>query len=568
MATRYEKIINASGDFISLINRDYRYEFVNESYCREIGIPVENIMGKTVAEVWGEEKFASRLKPLLDKCFAGMEPQDIDRFRFGEGYRYIHVSYYPYREDNIITHVMIYSHDISAIKELESRLIDFEFKDSTTGLFNRKSFDIVLDMELEKARRAQPGALRAILFVNLRDFTQINARHGCEVGDLILESTGIRIKEALRASDYVFRFEGKELAIILTTMKRGTDLAIVAGNIRASTAFPYHHKGTEIQVGCNIGASIYPVDGDGKADLVAFAMSAMNEAKERDEPFVMFNKELHRESLRKARMRSDIRKALVEEQFDIHFQPIVDAAGGILGAEALIRWKHPELGSVPPCDFMPLAEETGETIMIGRWVLFRVCKFMKRVAALLGGRFISVNLSSREFGGDGLVEYLEGVLKTEGVDPRSLKLEITETRSMADIEDAVDRIHRLAGIGIDVYVDDFGAGYSSLSCIKRLPVKIIKIDRCFTENIAEDEDDRRFIAGMIGMIGSKGKTVLVSGVSDRKQYETLRALGVDRMQGFFFSLPMGADAFEDLLVMGGTLPLAAIDPRSAALRER
>ncbi len=562
MPDRFERIINASGDFISLVNRDYRYEFVNETYCREAGLSMDRILGKTVAEVWGADRFETRLKGLLDRCFAGEEAHDIDRFRFGDRNRYIHVSYYPYRDGDIVTHVMIYSHDITAIRELESKLIDFEFKDATTGLFNRKSFDIVLDMELETARRSQPAALRAVLFVNLRDFSEINARHGHEVGDLILESTGIRVKDALRASDYVFRFEGKELAIILTTMKRGTDLAIVAENIRAAIALPYRHGGADLQVSCNIGASVFPIDGQERVQLVGFAASAMNEAKERDEPFVIFNRELHRESLRKARMRSDVRKALVAEQFDIRYLPVVDVNGAVVGGEALLRWKHPELGPIAPSDFVPVAEETGDAVMIGRWVLFRVCRFLKEAADCLRGRFVSVNLSAREFRGDGLVEYIEGALASEGVDARSLRLEIAETASVADIDEAVGKISRLANAGVESSIDDFGAGSSSLSALGRLPVGVVKIDRSFAWRIAEDERERAFLAAMIRMIRSRGKQSLVSGVADIRQYQILRGLEVDFLQGFYFSEPLDAAAFRELLESGEGLPRPGDLPRS------
>ncbi|HOX14063.1 MAG TPA: EAL domain-containing protein [Spirochaetales bacterium] len=556
MSTVHEKILNASRDFITLVSSEYVYEFVNESYCREIGLDRQAILGRTVAEVWGKRKFETRIKRHLDECFGGAESHDIDRFKFGDEEKYVHVAYYPFREGTRVTHVMVDTHDISALKDLQTRIINFEYKDSTTGLFNRRSFDIVLDMELEKARRSQTDKVRAILFVNLRNFTQINARYGYEVGDLLLEATGMRIREALRASDYVFRFEGKDLAIILTTMKRSTDLSIVADNIRGKAFYPYTHQGAVINIGCNIGASVFPDDGDDKKSLVKFALSAMEEAQTRNEPLIIFNQELHRAALRKAKLRSDLRTALVAEQFETHFQPIVDAAGSLIGAEALIRWSHPEMGNIPPMEFIPLAEESGDTIMIGRWVLFQVCKHIKRWSGLLGDRYISVNLSAKEFAGEGLVEYIDRVLRSEGVPPAQLKLEITETQSMMDIEDAIGKIRRLKDIGVDVYIDDFGAGYSSLAYLKRLPAGVIKIDKCFVDNVAEDEEERAFLAGMIGMIVSKDKRIVVEGVATREQRDILAGLGVERMQGYYFSKALPAPDFEVLLGRREPLPVS------------
>jgi diguanylate cyclase (GGDEF)-like protein/PAS domain S-box-containing protein len=557
MSTVYEKILNASRDFITLVSRDYVYEYVNESYCREIGLDSSSIMGRTVADVWGKAKFENKIKRHLDECFTGLESHDIDRFLFGQEEKYAQVSYYPYREGDEVTHAMVYTHDISALKDLQTRIINFEYKDSTTGLFNRRSFDIVLDMELEKARRSAADKIRAILFVNLRNFTQINARYGYEVGDLLLEATGMRIKDALRSSDYVFRFEGNDLAVILTTMKHSTDLSIVAENIRGKAFYPYTHQGAVINIGCNIGASVFPEDGNDKESLVRFAMSAMEEAQSKDEPLIIFNKELHRASLRKAKLRSDMRTALVAEQFEAHFQPVVNTAGIMVGAEALIRWNHPEMGNIPPMDFIPLAEESGDTIMIGRWMLYQVCKCIKKWGTIIGDRYISVNLSAKEFAGDGLVEYITRVLESEDVSPEHLKLEITETQSMSDIQDAIDKIHRLAAIGIEVLIDDFGAGYSSLAYIKQLPARVIKIDKCFVDSIAENEEDRAFLAGMIGMIISKGKEIIVEGVSSKGQRDILLGLGVERLQGFYFSKPVPAKTFEKLLRRKAPLPVEA-----------
>jgi len=551
---QYEKIIQASRDFITLIGTDYRYEFVNESYARALGVDAMELLGKTVGEVWGEAKFKERIKARIDQCFQGKESHDIDQFRFGKTFKYIHVSYYPFREGDTVTHVMVFSHDVSIVKKLESKLLDFEFKDPTTGLFNRRSFDIVLDMELEKARRAGADRTRAVLFIKLRSISHINATFGYELGNLLLESTAIRIKEALRASDYVFRFDGKEFAVILTTIKRGADIPIVVENIRSKTDFPYSYKGTVINIACNIGASVYPVDGDDRETIVSRAIAALNEARDRNESLVMFNKALHERGQYVARLRSDIHTAFVQKQFAAHFQPIVDTAGNIVGAEALIRWQHPELGNIPPDVFIPIAEESGNIAMIGKWVLFQVCRDIKLMGAELGSRYISVNLSSKEFGSASLVQDISEIIASEKIPPASLKLEITESQSMEDIEAVIEKIRRLAELGVDVLIDDFGTGYSSLAYIKRLPAKTIKIDKSFVDRIADSEEDRAFIRGVMAMIESKQKNVLVEGVADEKQYRLLRDMGARYMQGYYFSKPCTAADFHELLRRGEPLP--------------
>lgn len=556
-STRYEKIVQASRDFITLVDREGRYEFVNDSYAEALGVKASDMLGKTVAEVWGSEAYEQRIRPRLESCFAGQETHDVDRFRFGKHERHIHVSYYPYSEGGQVTHAMIFSHDVSILKKLEAKLLDFEFKDPTTGLFNRRSFDIVLDMELEKARRASSDSTRAVLFIKLRSMDHINAAFGYELGNLLLESTALRIKEALRASDYVFRFDGKEFAVILTTLKRGSDIPTVVANIRNKTEFPYSHKGTVLNIACNMGAAVYPDDGSDKEELVGKAMAALNEARDRNEPIVMFNKTLYERGLYVAKLRSDMRTAFIEKQFSVRFQPIVDRDGLLVGAEALIRWQHPILGNVPPDVFIPIAEQSGNVAMIGKWILFQVCREIRRLSPSLGDRYISVNLSGKEFSNPALIDDLRSIIASEGIAPSSLRLEITESQSMEDIEAVISKIHGLSSIGIDVMVDDFGTGYSSLAYLNRLPVRTIKIDKSFVDGISTSAEDLEFIRGVILMIESKRKSSLVEGVTDARQFELLRGAGVNYLQGYYFSKPVDCDEFQRLLEAGGRLPASA-----------
>lgn len=556
-ACQFEKIVQASHDFITLIDRDYRYAFVNDSYARELGLPAIDIVGKTVGEIWGDEKFRRRIKPRIDQCFRGDESHDVDKFTFGSDSKYIHVSYYPYGDDGETSHVMVFSHDISIVKKLESKLLDFEFKDPTTGLFNRRSFDIVLDMELEKARRSGAHGVRAVLFIKLRSISHINAAFGYELGNLLLESTALRIKDALRASDYVFRFDGKEFAVILTTIKRGADIPIVADNVRGKTNFPYSYGGTVINVSCNIGAAVYPSDGDAREVIVSRAMAAMNEAHERDEPLVMFNKELFERGRYVSKLRADFHAAFIERQFTTWFQPIVDAGGMIVGAEALIRWHHPTLGNVPPSVFIPIAEESGNIAMIGKWVLFQVCRDIRRFGDALGERYISVNLTTAEFSRPTLVDEIRELLETERIQPASLKLEITESQSMKNVDQVIRKIQDLSDIGVDVLIDDFGTGYSSLAYLKRLPAKTIKVDKAFVDHIAESDEELEFIRGVMTMIESKKKNVLVEGVTSLDQYKLLRGLGAAYLQGYYFSEPRSGDDFLALLKAEKPLPVSA-----------
>ncbi len=550
---RFEQIINTSHDFITLISRDYRYDFVNESYAQQLGLEVEAILGKKVSEIWGEDKFTDKIRQRIDSCFNGEESHDIDQFHFGESFKHIHVSYYPYYEDGSITHVMVFSHDVSEIKKLEAKLLDFEFRDPTTGLFNRKSFRIVLDMELEKARRAQHDKARAILFINIRNLSQINSSFGYAFGDILLESTALRIKEALRASDYVFRFEGKEFVVLLSTMRKGEDIPIIAQNILNRVHFPYKHKGTVLNVDANIGAAVYPDDGEDSDVLISHAISAVDTARERNENLVMFNKIMFDTGRRKARLRSDLNAAFVEKQFEVYFQPIVDANGIIAGAEALTRWTHPELGAISPVEFIPVLEEAGTIVMIGRWILYQVCTHLRKWAHLMADRYISINLSTKEFRSPSLVSEIMGILESQGTSNHLLKIEITESQLMENLELVVTQILGLKEIGVEFLIDDFGSGYSSLAYLKKLPAQTIKIDKMFVDHIVEEDEDRAFLDGVISMVRSKNRRVLVEGVDNKEQYNVLKAMGVGFMQGYYFSKPVDSDTFEGYLKEGKPL---------------
>jgi diguanylate cyclase (GGDEF)-like protein/PAS domain S-box-containing protein len=560
--THYENIVNASRDFITLVNRDYVYIFANDAYCKEIGRTREAIIGKHIWDIWGSERYEKRVKTHIDSALAGSESHDIDRFVFGEGYKYIHVAYFPYYEDDKITHVMIYSHDISVIKGLESRLIDYEFKDITTGLFNRKSFDIVMDMELEKAKRSNSDKMRVVMFLNLDNFNEINLQYGHDIGDLILESTGIRIKDTLRASDHVFRFEGKEFAAILTTLANITDVATVAEKVWSTVSLPYPNKDSTISLESHIGLSVYPDDGTTSQELVRNALSALNEAKRRGERFTVFNRDLHERSLGKIRLKANIRKALIDEQFELRFQPVVTADGRIAGAEALIRWHHPQLGWIPPGQFIPIAEEAGDILMVGRWVMYRVCSCLQQLSEVLGDRYISVNLSTREFAVENLVDDIADILKASGWSKISaIKLEITESYGMADMKDTIAKMNRFHEMGFDLFIDDFGAGFSSLSYLKQLPAQTIKIDKIFVDDIVGNPSELDFLIGMVHMIESKRKNVIIEGVATPEQFALLKSIPGIKYQGYHFSEPVTADELYFMMRDEACLPLAV--PASA-----
>ncbi len=554
MDSKYEFAVNNSQDFITLINRRYIYEIANDSYCRVLHKKRNEIIGRHVADIWGKKAFNKTIKKYLDQCFAGKTVHYNERFRIGSSTKFVHVSYYPYKLSSRITHVLVFSRDLTDQRAIESKLMNYEFRDHLTGLFNRRSLDLILEKEIEKAKRSQTEKLRALLFISLERFAPINQTYGHHIGDILLENTGLRIKSTLRKSDYIFRFEGKELTVLLVNFARETDVAKVARKIAGAVSMPYRFKGADIQITCYTGISICPDDGEDGETLIKTATAAMNEAKKERTGFLYYNRELHERSIRKIKLEGDMFKAFGSDQFLLYYQPIVDMKGKILGCEALIRWRHPDRGLVAPGEFIPIAEETGIIVSIGKWTLYTACKQMKKWA-LSHDIYISLNISAREFEDRQLINVVEGGLKSVGgLDPRHIKLEVTESASMTNPEFTIDQMNNLFARGIELQIDDFGTGFSSLSYLKVFPAKTIKIDKAFVDDIVTNAQEREYLASIIRMVRSRGKQVLIEGVTSQGQVEMLRKMNCDRMQGYLFSRPVPAEEFEKLLDHGVLTP--------------
>ncbi len=554
MANTYEYIVNRSHDFITLVNRDYVYEIFNDTYCQIVGLDRAKVLNHSVAEIWGKETFDDRLKGYLDRCFAGEEVHYVERFRFGLEQRYMHVSYYPYGEPGDVTHALVFSHDITRLGETETRLINYEYRDPLTGLYNRKSLEIILDSELEKARRSRAERNRAVLFLGVENLTEIHRIYGHSIGGVLLENTGLRVKELLRSSDYVFRYEGNELAAILTSLTRPVDVAKVADKLIESTTTPYRYKDLDITLDCRIGAAVFPADGQDRESLVASARSALNETTRQGKGYLLYDGRLHEEAIRRLQMENDLRHAFEQEQFELYYQPIVEPAGRIVGAEALIRWNRPEEGVLPPVEFIPLATETGIIRLIGRWALFSAARRL----AEWGARhaiYLSVNLTAREFESPELIEVIRKALDQAGLrDGISLKVEITESECMANPVQAIERIKAIRDLGVEVFIDDFGTGQSSLGYLKDLPVDAFKIDRTFAQGLLDDPADLHFLQTIIDLVKSRRRKVIVEGVSSPQQVAVLRTMDCDAFQGFYYSQPLSAAAFLSCLERGGRLP--------------
>ncbi|RDG33319.1 EAL domain-containing protein [Oceanispirochaeta sp. M1] len=545
---KYKYIINTSSDLITLINKDYCYEVVNESYCNMLGKNQDEILDTPVSVVWGEDRFKNAIKSYLDRCFEGEEIHYVDQFNFGDSTRYMHVSFYPYNEeDNEITHALVFSHDISKLGEIESKLLNFEFRDPVTGLFNDRSLDIILDMELEKAKRSQAENKRCLLILSMDNFQKICLEHSIATGNMLLENTGIRVKECLRTTDYVFRYNGNELAVVLTGMARETEPLIVAQKLINAVSIPYRKSETNITMNCTIGIAVFPEDGSNCDDLIRNASKALSSALSQGKEYRLYDQDIQKVSMSRLELENDLNRAFDLNQFELYYQAIVDENRVIKGCETLIRWNHPSRGMVPPSLFIPISEQTGIISAISKWVLFKTARQIKEWSDKYG-IYTSVNLTAREYGNPDLPAILASALKqADKLSPRFLHLEITESETMENPENSIKQMQAIREMGFEIFMDDFGTGHSSLSYLKNIPADTLKLDKSFVDNITTDKDSRDFLELITHLARNRKKSLIVEGVETEEQLKILLEAGCKKFQGYLFSAPIPPAQFENLL---------------------
>ena len=550
----YEYIVNISSDFITLINRDYCYEVVNESYLKNIERSRKEVQGKHVKDVWGEELFDSTIKKYLDDCLKGEEVHYVERFVFGSTIKYMHVSYYPYFDNGEITHALVFSHDITRLGEIESRLINYEFRDPLTGLFNGRSLNIILDMELEKACRLENTAMGALLFISITNLQEIQLNHSHSLGNMLLENTGLRIRELLRDSDYVFRYESNELVILLSCLNKEYGPAVVARKISDAITIPYRNGTHDISLSCHVGISLFPKDGRTTEDIISCASEALRCSIQENEPYIMYNRSIHNKAVKRLQLESDMIRAFERDQFKLNYQPIVNQDGVIQGCETLIRWDHPERGLISPADFIPLSEENGLIASIGKWVIFQTIKNMKEWSNY--PIYTSINLTAREFEDENLLSILKSAMKKEKMKSnKGIRLECTESMEMIKPELTIEKMQSLHQEGFEIFLDDFGTGYSSLGYLKDLPATTLKLDKSFIDEITRSDESRNFLRLIVFLAKSLNKKLIVEGVETKEQMKILIEEECSLFQGFYFSGPVSPVEFKTMLDLHEVLPV-------------
>jgi len=438
--------------------------------------------------------------------------------------------------------------DITERKRAEEQVKHLAFHDVLTGLPNRLLFNDRLTMALAQAVRKRQRL--AVLFFDLDRFKMINDSLGHSVGDDLLRRVAERVKESIRDADTVARLGGDEFIVLVPGIGSEDDAAKVAQKILEGIRIPFVLEQRELFATTSIGVALYPNDGEDVETLVRNADTAMYRAKDQGrDNYQLYAPAMNAKALERLSLEHRLRQALTNEELVVHYQPLVDLrTGQIRGSEALVRWQHPEMGLLPPGDFIPLAEASGLIVPLGRWVLQTACDQI-RTWQEMGFRDLSVavNLSTRQFQQTDLVQQVSEALASSAIEPSALDLEITETNAMQNADVSISTLWDLKKVGVSLSMDDFGTGYSSLNYLKRFPIDRIKIDRSFVQDLTDDPDDAAIAAAVIAMGHSLKLGVVAEGVETEEQLAFLRLNQCDEMQGYLFSRPVPAAEFEVLL---------------------
>ncbi len=427
--------------------------------------------------------------------------------------------------------------------------------DALTDLPNRTLLQDRLGQAIELARR-QDRRL-AVMFMDLDQFKHINDSLGHAVGDQLLQSVAQRLVGCVRHSDTISRQGGDEFVLLLPYIEHAEDAALTAQKVFAALVLPHRIDEHAIHIGASIGISIYPDDGQDAETLIKCADSAMYHAKENGRNhYQFFEQSMNVRAVERQFIEGGLRRALELQEFVLHYQPKIDLQSGmIVGVEALIRWQHPQRGLLSPVQFVPIAEDCGLILPIGRWVLREACRQARAWQdAGLPRITVAINTSAPEFRTEDFLDNLGATLEASRLEPRYLELELTESVLMRDAEATGSVLHALADLGIKLAVDDFGTGYSSLSYLRKFPIDTLKIDQSFVNQMADNPDDAAIVSAVIGMAKSLRLRVIAEGVETAEQAAFLQDRQCDEGQGYYFFRPMAAEALTALLKTGPSPP--------------
>ena len=569
-------IVNKSPDIIYMLDAEGRFSFVNKRIETLLGYKRSEIIGHHYSEFIHEDDLNKAMFNFNERRThnrGGMNLELRLRCRDDNGGKYFCTRALPieinavgvYNESNLgkkqkTKFIGTYgiARDISDRIQAEEIIRFQAYHDMLTRLPNRTLLKDRLNQAISQAKRNNNRL--AVLFLDLDRFKVVNDTLGHMIGDQLLQAVSMRLKKCVREGDTLARIGGDEFTLLLPEVHSRFDSEHVAQKIIAALQAPFSIDGHEFFVGTSIGIAHYPEDGHTMETLIKHADIAMYHVKGNGKNgYQFYSNNMNEIYSRHMSLENDIRRALQNQQFRIVYQPQVNIDNGeIIAMEALIRWEHPTRGTISPCEFISLAEETGLIQPIGEWVLKRACRDLAhwRAAGLTSIR-LAVNLSASQLEDENIVEVIVNELEKNHIPPDKLEIEITENILMKDIENGINKLNRISRHGVKIAIDDFGTGYSSLNYLKRLPIDTLKIDRSFIHDMENNEEDSSIIRAIIAMAKGLNLNIISEGVETQQQLEKLREWRCKNAQGFLFGRPMTEqDAIDTLKSSKPALPMA------------
>lgn len=551
----WARVFEGSNEAIVISDANFNIVSVNRTYENIMGFVEADVVGVNALEVVSalhSHTFMRGLVTVLNEQ-SHWQGEMIGRRKNKEEFPcWVSIGLTKNAEGEVENYITIFS-DITERKNSRQQLDFLAHHDSLTGLPNRALLNDRLNMAVTVAQRQQE--LLGVLFIDLDRFKNVNDSFGHVAGDKLLKEAAVRLSSVVRLGDTVSRLGGDEFVVLFPNIKDANNLADLAIKLCNQLRDPYLIDGISVHLTPSVGIAMYPNDGDNANALIKNADAAMYLAKEKGRNnYQFYTPALNSRTLDRLKLESDLRQAIEQGSFELHYQPqIITDTGNLWGAEALVRWRHPERGLVPPLDFIPLAEETGLIIQLGHWVM---CEAARQVTHWRKNGYptlvVSINISALQFRQTDFLEQTKAVFETLGADPASVELELTESILMGDMEASIAMLEGLRKLGFRIAIDDFGTGYSSLNYLRRLPVNVLKIDQSFVRDMLKEQASLAIVDSIIGLAKALGKETIAEGVETEAEYNLLCQHDCHIVQGYYFSKPLTVANFEQWMVQHGS----------------
>ncbi|MFN2417183.1 MAG: putative bifunctional diguanylate cyclase/phosphodiesterase [Pyrinomonadaceae bacterium] len=573
---RFRSAFDYAAIGMALVSTEGRWLQVNRSLCHILGYTEPELLLTDFLSVTHPDDLPTALSNIGQLLKGKVQASQMEkRYIHKSGHEvWVHWSVSLVRDQySKSVHLIFQIQDITDRKLAEQQLHHDAFHDALTGLPNRALFMDHLKLAVARSRRNNTTKF-AVLYLDLDRFKVINDSLGHTIGDQLLVGIADRLKNNLRPGDTVARLGGDEFTVLIEDITDETESVQVAERVQKELSIPFILSGREVFTTVSMGIAPSATGYERAEDILRDADTAMYRAKSMGKArYEIFDKAMHARAINLLQMETDMRRALEREEFILHYQPIVALDNYQLrGFEALVRWQHPERGFISPMDFIPVAEETGMIVPLGEWVMREACRQMQgwqKGFPLQQPLFITVNLSSKQFSQSQLISTFAMILQETGVKPQSVKLEITESVVMENVDTATEMLRQLRGLGVKLAIDDFGTGYSSLSYLHRFPIDTLKIDRSFVTRMSENNENTEIVRTIVVLAQNLGMDVVAEGVETNEQLVLLQKLGCENGQGYLFSKPVNADGAEKIIAetYGAlTSPARAMNPQANGKR--